>query len=90
MLFLVTTDTGFEEILMDELIEYVPSIEFRRVFNGRIIFEAPPLEGLLAALRSRIVNNVFIIIEHVSNVNTLEDIYKIMKRIDYVKLIESN
>ncbi len=90
MLFLVTTDTGFESVLMDELRELEPSIKFVRVFSGRVLFEAPPLEGLLAALRSRIANNVYVVVQHFENVKTLDDIYRAVRGIDFSKIIAPN
>ncbi|HIP57624.1 MAG TPA: class I SAM-dependent RNA methyltransferase [Ignisphaera aggregans] len=90
MLFLVTTDIGFETVLMEELRELEPSIRFIRVFSGRILFEAQPLSGILAALRSRIANNVYVVLHHFTNINSLDDIYKAVKSIDFTNVILPN
>ena len=90
MLFLVTTDIGFETVLMDELRELEPSIRFVRVFSGRVLFEAQPLPGILAALRSRIANNVYVVLHYFTNINSLDDIYRAVRSIDFTNVILPN
>ena len=90
MLFLVTTDIGFETVLMDELRELEPSIRFVRVFSGRVLFEAQPLSGILVALRSRIANNVYVVLHYFTDINSLDDIYRAVKSIDFTNVILPN
>lgn len=87
MLFLVTTDVGFETVLMNELRELEPSIRFVRVFSGRVLFEAQPLPGILAALRSRIANNVYVVLHYFTDIGSLDDIYKVVRGIDFTNVI---
>ncbi len=87
MMFLATTDNGFEYVLLDELSQLC-SLRVERAFSGRLLFEADRVEGLRALLLSRIVNNFYVLIHYVQGIESLDDIYREVKSIDFTQYIE--
>jgi tRNA (guanine6-N2)-methyltransferase len=84
---LVTCDTGFEKVLVNEL-EDIMKLNVLKVSSGRVFIEVLDKEDIVNVLRSRIANNVYILLHVEENVNDLEAIYRVVKGIDFVSIIE--
>jgi tRNA (guanine6-N2)-methyltransferase len=84
---LVTCDTGFEKMLIDELRSTV-LFNVIKVSSGRVFIEVLEEEGIVGVFRSRIANNIYILLHSEENVNDLEAIYRIVRGIDFTKFIE--
>jgi len=87
IMMLVTCDTGFENILAEELGE-LAAIGLRGISSGRIFVEVYRYEDLANVFRSRIANNIYILVQVEENVVHLDDIYRFVKSIDFAKFIE--
>jgi tRNA (guanine6-N2)-methyltransferase len=86
MKLLVTCDTGFEKVLAEELSE-IAEAKILSVSSGRVFIEVPPTR-LADVFRSRIANNIYVLIHVDDGVQSLDDIYRIVKGIDFTALIE--
>jgi tRNA (guanine6-N2)-methyltransferase len=84
---LVTCDTGFEKVLVNEL-EDIMKLNVLKVSSGRVFIEVLDKEDIVNVLRSRIANNVYILLHVEENVNDLEAIYRVVKGIDFASFIE--
>ncbi len=84
---LVTTDNGLEYVLLDELRELAPSTSVLRVFSGRLLVQCSASD-LANVLRSRIANNVYVVLQIFEGVRTLDDVYRCVKSIDYTELVK--
>jgi len=83
---LLTTDSGLESVLVEELRELVPGLRVRRVYSGRVIVDVP--RGYeYRALLSRIVNHVYLLLEVFDGVETLDDVYRCVASIDFSGII---
>ncbi len=89
MRFLITTDNGFELVLFNEIRELIDIYRVERIFSGRILIETDDsVDTLVSILRSRIANNIYLLIEKFDNVESLDDIYRHIKSLDYTTLIK--
>ncbi len=86
---LITTDTGFETVLLDELSELCRIQRVLRMFSGRILVEVPRSDAL-NVLRSRIANNVYVLLEYFEDVHSLDDIYRRVYEVEIENIIEPN
>lgn len=89
MKVLLTCDIGFENVVLEEVKELAPSLAPYRVTNGRVFVECEERD-LPRVLSSRTVNNVYAILGEFEGVRTLDDIYRVMKGIDFVNYIEAD
>jgi tRNA (guanine6-N2)-methyltransferase len=85
---LVTCDTGFESVLARELVE-LSEASIVSVSSGRVFIEVG-VDRLIDVLRSRIANNIYNLIAVNENVASLDDVYRVVKGIDFNTLIEPN
>jgi tRNA (guanine6-N2)-methyltransferase len=83
---LVTCDTGFESVLAHELVE-LSEARVMGTASGRVFVEVTP-HRLADVLRSRIANNVYSLVTIEENVNSLDDIYRAVKGLDFTTIIE--
>jgi len=83
---LVTTDNGLEFVLLEELKELLGSVDVLRVFSGRVLLRAPA--RVIDVLRSRIANNVYLVLEVFEGVESLDDVYRCVRSIDFREFIE--
>lgn len=86
MILLVTCDTGFESVLAEELTE-LTSGSVKQISSGRVFIEIPNAK-LTDILRSRIANNLYLLIDIRSGVTRLEDIYKAVRELDFSEFID--
>ncbi|MCS7111111.1 MAG: tRNA (guanine(6)-N2)-methyltransferase [Sulfolobales archaeon] len=86
MIFLVTCDTGFESVLTEELTE-LTNCSVKHVSSGRVFIEAPSTR-LIDILRSRIANNLYMLICIRSDIAKLEDIYSAVRELDFTEFID--
>jgi tRNA (guanine6-N2)-methyltransferase len=86
MRLLVTCDMGFESELMRELVE-LSGARITSVISGRVFAEVS--SSMLAnVFRSRIANNIYGLLVVEENVRSLDDVYRVVKGIDFATLIE--
>ncbi|MEM1644864.1 MAG: THUMP domain-containing protein [Ignisphaera sp.] len=84
---MVTCDTGFEEVLLSELKD-LATFKVLGVYSGRVFIEVPRGEDIVGVMRSRIANNVYVLIHVEENVTDLSAIYRVVKGLDFTKVIE--
>lgn len=84
---MVTCDTGFEEVLLSELKDLV-ALEVLGVYSGRIFIEVPVGEDIANVLRSRIANNLYVLIHVEENIADLSAIYRVIRGLDFTKVVE--
>lgn len=86
MRLLVTSDTGFEGVLAEELKE-LASAHILEKSSGRVFIDVDGA-NLVNVFRSRIANNIYYIVGSADSVSTLDEIYKIVRGIDFTLFIE--
>ncbi len=86
MIFLVTCDTGFENILAEELIELTNG-SIKYISSGRVFIEVPN-NKLIDIFRSRIANNIYMLIGIYSGIAKLDDIYSIVRGLEFTEFID--
>jgi len=84
---LVTTDSGLEYVMLEELKELAPSFSVLRVFSGRVLASCSRRD-LVNVLRSRIANNVYVVLQKFDGVTTLDDVYRCVKSIDFGEIVK--
>ncbi len=83
---LVTSDTGFENVLAEELRE-LANASIAHMSSGRVFLDVDEY-GLANVFRSRIANNIYYVILVREDVYTLDDIYRVVKDVDFTSFIE--
>ncbi len=85
-MLLVTCDTGFEHVLANELIELTNGT-IKHISSGRIFIDIPR-NSFVNVFRSRIANNIYMLINVFNGITTLEDIYKAVKGLEFTDFID--
>jgi len=78
---LLTCDTGLETLLLDEISSLI-DIDNYYIFPGRVFITIP--NGRIAnVFRSRIVNNIYLLLFISNNIDSLDKIYNVIRSIDF-------
>ena len=85
--FLITTDSGLESVLVDELRELVGSFVIERMFSGRVLITCKGC-SVVNVLRSRIANNVYYVLGIFDGIESLNDVYRAVRSMDFSHIIE--
>lgn len=83
---IITCDTGFERILIEELKNLITWFNLIEITGGRVFIEVNK-HDVVNVLRSRIANNVYLLLHVENNVTDLNTIYKVMKNLNFTKII---
>lgn len=84
---LITCDTGFENVLIEELKD-IASFKILKVSNGRVVLEVLDDKDVANVCKSRIANNIYALLHIEDEVKDLGTIYRVVKSIDFAKIIE--
>ncbi len=84
---LLTCDTGLEALLLNEISSFIDiDIDSYYMFPGRV-FITIPTSRIANVFRSRIVNNVYLLLFISNNVDSLDKIYSVIRSIDFSHII---
>lgn len=84
---LVTCDTGFEGVLEEELKEIL-SFNVVEKASGRLFIEVSSSRDIAEVLRSRVANKIYTLLLLEKRVGDLDEIYRVVKSIDFAGVIE--
>jgi len=85
LIFLVTCDTGFENILANELVELTNG-SVGQISSGRVFIEVSS-SRVIDILRSRTANNMYMLIGIYNGITRLEEIYNVIRGLEFKEFI---